>query len=746
MNTRAPSNEGSHEGREGLTVSRPIDLVLSRLGESVQSQGSGWMARCPCAEHQDRHASLSVSAAEDGRVLLKDHGGCPTQAVVQALGLHMADLFPKKSRQVRRARERTAKQDESRAAVRDGCTLEAYATAKRLPAEFLTREFGLSSTKKAGAPALRVPYRNPDGQDTDVRYRLALTGPDRFSWCKGANPTLYALDRLHRARAVGFAILVEGESDCQTGWYQEYPVLGIPGAALWKDAWAVHLDGLAPVFLIQESGQGGRTLRDALAASPLRDRLRVVLLDGAKDLSDLHCQDPTRFRERLQHALDQAQSPAELASAEAAAERAALWAVCADLAQSPRILDRLQTSLRDQGVAGEARVTNLVFLALVSRFLRRLVSVVLKAVSSAGKSYLVQQTLRHVSASAYYELSAMSEKVLVYSDEPLAHRLLVICEAAGLSGDFQTYALRTLLSEGHLRYETTEKGRDGQFHTRLIEREGPTGLILTTTEIALHPENETRLLSIPIDESREQTERILLAHAQDEAGEPPSLDAWHALHTWLALGEHRVGIPFATALATQIPPVATRLRRDFPALLSLIRAHALLHQATRERDQTGAIIATLDDYDVVRDLVADLFATAADVSVSEPVRDAVGVVRCLSASGDPCSVTQVARELEVDTSTASRRIKTALRSGYLVNRETKPGRRYQLVLGESLPEETPVLPSVATLADPLHGAVQGFRPTKTGSTTTPCTLAEVAEGDDPAPAWVTDTGDDWVRV
>ena len=33
-----------------------------------------------------------------------------------------------------------------------------------------------------------------------------------------------------------------------------------------------------------------------------------------------------------------------------------------------------------------------------------------------------------------------------------------------------------------------------------------------------------------------------------------------------------------------MPPVAVRLRRDFGAVLGLIRAHALLHQATRGRD------------------------------------------------------------------------------------------------------------------------------------------------------------------
>lgn len=49
-----------------------------------------------------------------------------------------------------------------------------------------------------------------------------------------------------------------------------------------------------------------------------------------------------------------------------------------------------------------------------------------------------------------------------------------------------------------------------------------------------------------------------------------------------------------------------RLRRDFGALLNLVRAHALLHRASRGRDREGRIAAAVEDYARVRGLVADL--------------------------------------------------------------------------------------------------------------------------------------------
>ena len=65
--------------------------LVSRL-ERVKRSGTGWTARCPA--HDDRTPSLSIDEGDDGRLLLKCHAGCATEAVVAALGLTLADLSP----------------------------------------------------------------------------------------------------------------------------------------------------------------------------------------------------------------------------------------------------------------------------------------------------------------------------------------------------------------------------------------------------------------------------------------------------------------------------------------------------------------------------------------------------------------------------------------------------------------------------------------------------------------------------
>lgn len=72
-------------------MNSPIDLLLSRLDRPRKS-GKGYTCRCPA--HEDGSPSLSVSEAQDGRVLIHCFGGCRPDDVIAAVGLEWKDLFP----------------------------------------------------------------------------------------------------------------------------------------------------------------------------------------------------------------------------------------------------------------------------------------------------------------------------------------------------------------------------------------------------------------------------------------------------------------------------------------------------------------------------------------------------------------------------------------------------------------------------------------------------------------------------
>lgn len=339
---------------------------------------------------------------------------------------------------------------------------------------------------------------------------------------------------------------------------------------------------------------------------------------------------------------------------------------------------------------------------LTSRLLDKQVSAGVKGHSASGKSYTVETVAKMFPRDAYLEFTAMSERALVYSTEEYAHRTLIVYEITalreGVEDDMTSYFVRSLLSEGRIDYAVTVRGKDGGFTTKKIVKQGPTNLIFTTTKTQVHAENETRILSLATDDSREQTARVLLEIAA-ESGGGRELEEWHELQRWLAEQDNRVTIPYGRRLAEQVAPVAVRLRRDFASLLALIRAHAVLHQASRDRDDDGRIIATVDDYAVVRELVADTITEGVGQTVPKTVRDTVAAVAAL-ASEEGVTLRSIAEELKLDKSNASRRVRMAAEGGYLRNLEDKRGKPARWVIGEQLPDESDLLPDPAQLATP----------------------------------------------
>ncbi len=371
------------------------------------------------------------------------------------------------------------------------------------------------------------------------------------------------------------------------------------------------------------------------------------------------------------------------------------------LADRQHILDDFANELPALGLVGEVTNAKLLFLALVSRRLPRPLGVVVKGASSAGKNHLTGTVLRFFPPSAFYTLTAASERALIYTRESFRHRVIVLYEGEALGDGFFAYVIRSLLSEGRLIYETTVK-TDGGYTTQRIEKEGPTGLITTTTAPRVHEENETRMFSLHVDESTTQTAGVMGAYAKRASGASsvaePDFAAWHALAAWLDEGETRIVIPWAPTLAELIPPIAVRLRRDFPSLVSLIEAHALLHRATRTLDDAGRIRATVEDYEAVYELAHAVFSRAASAAVAAGVREVVEAVKRGASS-----VVAIARACGIDRTTAWRRVQHAVEDGFLENIEDRPHRPALLFMAAEPPAETStLLPTPTVLQEQLR--------------------------------------------
>jgi hypothetical protein len=234
-------------------VADPLDVILGLLGASKPGT-----YRCPA--HDDGTASLSVGRGKEDVVVLKCQAGCSTEAVVSALGLRMADLFPQRPEGDRR-------RDPNRPRIVD------------------TYDY----VDEDGVLLYQVVRFDPKG----FRQRR----PDgRGGWIwniKGVRPVLYRLPLIIDALDddSGAIIVTEGEKDCQAAERAGYlATTSAMGAGKWRQEYTdVLAKAKGGVFVVTDDDEPGRRHAATVAAAIRQAGGRVSVFDpapGCKDLAE----------------------------------------------------------------------------------------------------------------------------------------------------------------------------------------------------------------------------------------------------------------------------------------------------------------------------------------------------------------------------------------------------------------------------------------------------------------------------
>jgi hypothetical protein len=581
-----------------------------------------------------------------------------------------------------------------------GVTLQALAELKRLPESEL-REYGCEQRTRRGRPVVAVPYRGVNGETLAIRFRTALAKSsqgvdDRFRWRSGDKATsLYGLPRLGVARAAGWVLVVEGESDCWAGWHHGLPVVGVPGKSNWKPQMAEALTGL-DVYIWQEpdaedfSERVGRDLPDARV---------IVAPDGVKDIADAHVAGHD-LAALLADLRSSAPSLEQIRARRSAARVPGLRAAARPVLDHPDPVALYRESLAGVGYGGDLATPLITLLALTGRVLAMRpgampVHLLLLGPASAGKSYALAVALAHLPESAYHVIDAGSPRTLIYDDSDLRHKALVFAEADSLPAGEDSpaaSAVRNLLADHRLHYEVTVRDpATGDFTVREISKPGPTTMVTTSTR-RLGPQLDSRLFILEVPDDREQLGHALRAQASLElagAGrEPdPALVAYQEYIQELA--PWHVVVPFADVVAAHLAaqPAEPRVARDYARLLSLVKAVTVLRHAQRARDRDGRLVAVPADYATVFHLTAEMFRVS-NTGAGAKIRAVVQAVADHLASGHThASQADLMRRLDLGKAAVSRRVAAAKRDGWLVDDETVKGRPARLRIGEPLPSD-----------------------------------------------------------
>lgn len=266
------------------------------------------------------------------------------------------------------------------------------------------------------------------------------------------------------------------------------------------------------------------------------------------------------------------------------------------------------------GIVGEEEAVQIGYFALVSRKLQNPLSILFCARSGAGKSALQDRLCDLCPPEDLERYTRISGQVLFYKGEDaLKHKLLAVDEEDGAAQ--AAYALRSLLSNGYLTCSVTRTdpatGKQVDDNRRV---NGPTATFTTTA----HPEGfdyetRNRYVLVTIDESREQTKRIL---EQQRRGETVEGLIQREMRQAIFKRHHDAQrllriLPVVIPVKIDFPSSHLILRREHRKYLSLIEAIALLHQYQRPRRTVVVggktveyVEATQEDVEMARPLAA----------------------------------------------------------------------------------------------------------------------------------------------
>jgi len=297
---------------------------------------------------------------------------------------------------------------------------------------------------------------------------------------------------------------------------------------------------------------------------------------------------------------NQANAPAVMTPRDKAAAEA--------FGRRPDLIDAILADFEKCGLVGEEPNKLLAYLAAVSRKMNEPLSLLVLSSSGAGKTALQDCTLAFVPPEDLVKLTSLSGKALFYKERlALKHKVLALEEGDG--AEEATYAIRNLISAGELVIESTIKDLGtGRLTTMENRVEGPTSVFITTTNPETDPETKSRFWITSIDESREQTRRIIDFQRQRHTLAGITTDRECGATLCVHRNFQRLLKPVAV-----VNPFADRLayaddrlqgRRDHPKYLNLIKAVAFLRQMTRTVQRASRNGSSFDYIEVLPEDVA----------------------------------------------------------------------------------------------------------------------------------------------
>ncbi|MGD1843398.1 MAG: hypothetical protein ACFB0B_21270 [Thermonemataceae bacterium] len=271
---------------------------------------------------------------------------------------------------------------------------------------------------------------------------------------------------------------------------------------------------------------------------------------------------------------------------------------CLQFLKAPKLLERINQLIGESGIVGEENNRLFLFGIASSYKMPQTLHALIQGSSGSGKTHLLASILALMPAEDVISLTRVTESSFYnYQKNELTHKLIGLEDYDGLEEGAQL-AWRELQSKGTISSSTSAKAEahsDPQAKIRIVE--GPIASLSATTQGEVYEDNMSRCFLVAVDESQEQTLRII-EHQNKVAAGLIDTQAQKEIKTFLAhcvrmLRPYQVINPYAHLI--KLPPEAHKIRRLNALFQSYVQQITLLHQYQRTKDEQGRLITQKED-------------------------------------------------------------------------------------------------------------------------------------------------------
>jgi len=278
---------------------------------------------------------------------------------------------------------------------------------------------------------------------------------------------------------------------------------------------------------------------------------------------------------------------------------------CIEFLKSENLIQKINQLIGKAGIVGEETNRILLFIIASSYKMPDTLHALIQGSSGSGKTRLLKIISQLMPAEDVKRYTRVTDNSFYNQDEYFfVNKLVCFEDLDGLKEDAQL-AVRELQSNEILISSTSIKDKNGSISGGERVVRGPIASLACTTKGEVYEDNISRSFLIAVDESREQTLKVIQYQNNEAAGliqKAEQKKVKQFMQNCLRmLRPYQVINPYANKI--QLPEEAHKIRRLNELYQCFVRQITLLNQYQRKTDKQGRLITEKADLQTACDIL-----------------------------------------------------------------------------------------------------------------------------------------------